>query len=84
MAIKTASKRGVFFHPCLFACCPGGHWGNTEQVIDQRQHPGASSVALDLLHWVMPRLLLQRVRMAIEMACDRGTLVCHHRHFSLL
>jgi hypothetical protein len=35
MAIKKASKVGVFVHHCLFACCPGGHWGNTEQVVTQ-------------------------------------------------
>ncbi len=29
MAIKTASFVGVFVDCCLFACCPGGHWGNT-------------------------------------------------------
>ncbi len=33
MAIKTASKVGVFLHRCLFACCPGGRWGNFEQVV---------------------------------------------------
>jgi hypothetical protein len=33
MAIKTASFVGVFVDCCLFACCPGGHWGNTEQVV---------------------------------------------------
>jgi hypothetical protein len=30
MAIKTASFVGIFFGCCLFACYPGGHWGNTE------------------------------------------------------
>jgi hypothetical protein len=33
MAIETASFVGVFVDCCLFACCPGGHWGNTEQVV---------------------------------------------------
>jgi hypothetical protein len=33
MAIKTASFLGVIVDCCLFACCPGGHWGNTEQVV---------------------------------------------------
>jgi hypothetical protein len=32
MAIKTATFLGVFVDCCLFAYCPGGHWGNTEQV----------------------------------------------------
>jgi hypothetical protein len=29
-AIETPSFVGVFVDYCLFACCPGGHWGNTE------------------------------------------------------
>jgi hypothetical protein len=33
MAIKMASFVGVFVDCCLFACCAGGHWGNTEQVV---------------------------------------------------
>ncbi len=35
MAIKTASFVGVFVDCCLFACCPGRRWGNTEQVAAQ-------------------------------------------------
>jgi hypothetical protein len=30
MAIKTACFLGVFVDCCLFVCCPGGHWGDTE------------------------------------------------------
>ncbi len=33
MAIKTASFVGVFVDCCLFACCHGCRWGNTEQVV---------------------------------------------------
>ncbi len=33
MAIKTASKAGVFVDCCLFVCCPGGHQGDTKQVV---------------------------------------------------
>ncbi len=29
MAIKAATFLGVFVDCCLFACCPGGRWGNT-------------------------------------------------------
>jgi hypothetical protein len=28
MAIKMATFLGVFVDCCLFACCPGGRWGN--------------------------------------------------------
>jgi hypothetical protein len=77
IAIKTATFLGVFVDCCLFACCPGGRWGNTEQVVAQWWLPGASSVVLDLLHRVMPHSLLQSVCMAIKMACDGGTFICH-------
>jgi hypothetical protein len=55
MAIKTAIFAHVFVDCCLFACCPGSCWGNTEQVVAQWRLPEASSVAMDLLHWAMPR-----------------------------
>ncbi len=32
MSIKTASFAGVFVDCCLYVCCPGGRWGNTERV----------------------------------------------------
>jgi hypothetical protein len=75
MAIKMTIFARVFVDCCLFACCPGGRWGDMEGVVTRWWLPGASSVALDLLHRAMPRLLLQHVHMAIEMACDGGTFV---------
>ncbi len=30
MAIKMATFLGAFVDCCLFACCPGGRWGDTE------------------------------------------------------
>jgi hypothetical protein len=78
-AMNMATFLGVFVDCCLFACCPGSRWGNTEQVVAQWRLPEASSVALDLLHWVMPRSLLQCIRMAIKMACDGGTFICHRQ-----
>ncbi len=77
MAIKTAIFARVFVDCSLYACCPGGCWGNTEQVVARCWHPVASRVALDMPHWAMPRSSLQRVCMAIEMACNGGTFVCH-------
>ncbi len=70
MVIKTATFVGVFVDCCLFARCPGGCWGNTEQVVARWRLPGASSVALNVLHRAIPCSLLQRIRMAIKMACD--------------
>jgi hypothetical protein len=77
MAIKTVTFLGVFVDCCLFACCPGGRWGNAKQVVSQWWLLGASSVALDLLHWAMPHSLLKCIHMANEMACNGGTFVRH-------
>ncbi len=51
-AIKMASKVGPFlFSLSLLCCCPGGCWGNVEQVVAQwQQHPVASRVTLDMPH----------------------------------
>jgi hypothetical protein len=43
----------------------------------------ASSVALDMLHWAMLHVLLQRLRMAIEMASGKGAFFCCCRLFRL-
>jgi hypothetical protein len=84
MAIETASFLGVFVDCCLFACCPGGCWGNTEQVVAQCRRPVASGVALDMPHQAMPSVLLRCTTVAIETAGGRGAFVCHcqfrHRH----
>ncbi len=81
MAIKTATFLGVFVDCCLFACCPGSRLGDTEQVVTRWRLSGASSVALDLLHRGMPHSLLQRIRMAIKMACNGGTFIRHCRFY---
>ncbi len=33
IAIKMAIFARVFVDCCLYACCPGVRWGNTEQVV---------------------------------------------------
>jgi hypothetical protein len=74
MAIKTATFLGVFVDCYLFACCPGGRWGNTEQVVAPWQHPVASGVALDMPHWVMLSVLLWRTAVAIKWPADEVQL----------
>ncbi len=74
MAIETASFVGVFVDCCLFACCPGGRWGNTERVVTQCQHPVASGVALGMLHQEMHFVLQRRTAIAIKMAGGQGAL----------
>jgi hypothetical protein len=77
MAINTATFLGLFVDCCLFAYCPGGRWGNTEQVVAQWQHPVAFGVALDMPHQAMPSVLLRRTAVAIETAGGQGAFVHH-------
>jgi hypothetical protein len=79
MAINLATFLGAFVDRCLFACCPGGHWGDTERVVAQCRHPVASGVALDIPHWAMPSALLRRTTVAIKTAGGRGAFVRHRR-----
>jgi hypothetical protein len=78
MAIETASFLGVFVHYYLFACCPGGSWGNTEEVVTRCRRPVASGVVLDMPHWAMPSVLLRCTALAMETAGGQGAFV-HHR-----
>ncbi len=71
-AINMATFLGVFVDCCLFACCSGSCWGNTEQVVARWQHPVASEVALDMPHWAMPSVLLRRISKAFETGRDGG------------
>ena len=70
---RKGQQRGYILHHCFVDCFHGGRRGNTEQVVARWQRPVASGGALDMLHWTMPRALLQRLCMTIEMACDGGT-----------
>jgi hypothetical protein len=79
MASNLATFLESFVDCCLFFCCPGSRWGDTELVVTQCRRPGASSVALELLNQAMPRALLQRIRMAIKMARNGGALLLHCR-----
>ncbi len=79
VAIKTSSFLGVFVDCCLFACCPGGRWGNTEQVVTRCRRPVAFGVALDMLHWAMHFVSHQQTAVAIKMANGSGTCSYHCR-----
>ncbi len=72
MAINTACFLGVFVDYCLFACCPGGRWGDTEQVVACCRRPVASGVALDMRHWGIPSVLLRRTAVCIAPAHRHG------------
>jgi hypothetical protein len=79
MAIDLALFLGAFVDCCLFACCPGGRWGNTERVVARCRRPVASGVALDIPHWAMPSVLLRRTAVAIETAGVQGAFIRHRR-----
>ncbi len=86
MAIKMAIFAGVFVDCCLYACCPGGRWGDTEQVVARCQRPVASRVALDMPHQAMPSVLPGRTAVAIKTANKGGhsfviiNFVINHNH----
>ncbi len=77
MAIEMAIFARVFVDCCLYACCPGGRWGDTEQVVARCRRPVASVVALDTSHWAMPSVLLRRVHKAFKIGHDGGAFRCH-------
>jgi hypothetical protein len=79
MAIEMAIFARVFVDCCLYACCPGGRWGDTEQVVARCRHPVASVVAQDTLHRAMPSVSLRRIRKAFKIGRDGGAFRCHHQ-----
>ncbi len=72
MVIKMDIFAHVFVNCCLYACCPGSRWGNTEQVVAQCQHPVASVVALNMPHRAMPAVSLRRIRKAFKIGRNGG------------
>ena len=75
MAIKMTIKVGTYHMIVLFAVA--------QAVVARWGHPVASGVALNMLHRVMPHVLLQRLTMAIEMASD-GCVFVRRRHLFCL
>ena len=70
---QKIQQRGYMLHHRFVDCFHGGRWGDTEhEVVARWQRPGAYGGALDMLHRAMPRTLLQRLRVTIEMACEGG------------
>jgi len=78
---RNGHQSGYMLHHCFVDCCPGGCRGNTERLVARWRLPVASDVALVMLHQVMPHVLLQCLRMAIEMASDGGAFVRCRRLF---
>ena len=81
---QNGQQSGYMLHYRCVDCCPGGRRGDTERVVAQLRHKVASGKALVMLHQAMRSVLQCRTTMAIEMACNGGTFVCHRRLFRLL
>ncbi len=84
MAIKMANKIGAFCHRCFVCSHSGDRRGDTEQVITRWRHPVASDKALDVLQPAMHTVLHPCLHMAIEIAHNGGTFVCHCRLFCMI
>ncbi len=78
---RNGQQSGHIIHCCFVCCRPGGRQGDTKQVVARWQRPVAFGVALDMLHWEMPHVSLQRLHMVIKMACDGGAFVRRRRLF---
>jgi hypothetical protein len=80
---QNGHQSGYIIHRCFICCRPGGRRGNTKPVVAQWRRPVASRVALDMLHWAIPHVSLQRLTMAINMVCRGGAFVRRRRLFRL-
>jgi len=82
--VQRLFEKMTFFlpdHRCFVCCRPGGRRGDTKRVVTQWQRPVASSVALDMMHWAMPHILLQRLCIVIKMSSNIGAFVHRRRLF---
>ena len=80
---QNGHQSGYIIHCCFVWCHPGGRRGDTEWLVARWRCPVASGVALDILHWAMLHVALQRLTMAIKMARNGGAFVRHCRLFHL-
>ena len=80
---QNGQQSGYILHLRFICCQPGSRRGDMEQVVARWRRPVASGKALVMLHRAMPHVPHQRLRMAIEMACDGGAFVRRRRLFCL-
>ena len=81
---QNCQQSGYILHCCFVDCRPGGHRGDTEQVVAQWRRSVASGEALVMLHRAMRSVLHRRTAMAIEIAHNGGAFVRRRRLFRLL
>ena len=56
---QNSQQSGYILNRRFVDCRHGGCRGVMERVVTRWQHPVTSNVALDMLHWALPRALLQ-------------------------
>ena len=69
---RNGHQSGYILHNHCVDCCPGGHRGDTEQVVARWRRSVASGEALVVLQWEMCS------------NCIGAPPVCRHRLFRLL
>jgi hypothetical protein len=75
MAIRMASKVGVFFIVVVLYVTPAATKAIHSRYLPNSKYPVASTMALNLLHWAMHLALPPCIRRAIEMASKGGAFV---------
>jgi hypothetical protein len=81
---QNGQQSWPIFYRRFICCCPGGRWGNAEQIVARWWHPVASRVALDMLHRAIPSVLLRRTAVAIKTTNNGGAFVRHSRLFCII
>jgi hypothetical protein len=84
LCLFAASFGGaIFIATTLFVCAetddPGGHRGDTMQIVAQWRRLVASNVAQDVLHRGMCSVLQWCIAKAIETASEEGAFVCYRQ-----
>ena len=77
----NGQQSGHMLHRRFVCCRPGGHRGNTKQVVAQWQHAVASSETLVMLHCEMRSVWHRCTAMAIEMAATEVHLFAAAAYF---
>jgi hypothetical protein len=75
MAIRVASKVGVFFIVLVLYVTPVAAGAIHSGYSPNGKYPVASTKALNLLYWAMHSALPRRIRRAIEAASKGGAFV---------
>jgi hypothetical protein len=75
MAIRMASKVGVFFIVVILYVTPAAAGAIQSGYSHNGKYPVASTKALNLLHWAMHSALPRHIRRAIKTASKGGAFI---------